>query len=289
MLDGRGPSLLVATKPQRLWIETRMGRGGGTDGSLSKLTRMDARSRRMAARFEIPVLIAALATIPALVLGKGHPAEPWKTVGQVADWIIWWVFVAELVAMLAVVPSRTRWLRDNPIGVAIVVLTLPFLSGAIQSIRALRLLRLLRLVRVAPIARRLFSLEGLRYAALLALLALIGGAEAFASVENVSVGDGGYWALTTMTTVGYGDITPKTTAGKLIACALMLVGIGFFAMITGAIAQRFLSAEVAEVEEAVEEFETTEVFVLKEVREIAERLRTLEAAVQRQVEAQSAP
>jgi len=96
-----------------------------------------------------------------------------------------------------------------------------------------------------------------------------------------------------MTTVGYGDITPKTVTGKVIACALMLIGIGFFAMITGAIAQRFLAEkiaeEIAEVEAAVEEVETTEVFVLKEVREITERLRALEVAVERSVERSSPP
>lgn len=289
-MSRRGSWVGAATRPCRDEINTpgRMA-VGGADGAPSKMSGMDARSRRVAARFEVPVLLAALATIPALLLEQGHPAEPWRMVAQIADWVIWFVFAVELVVLLAVVPSRKRWLRDNPVDVAIVILTLPFLSGAIQSVRVLRLLRLLRLARVAPIARRLFSLEGLRYASLLALLALVSGAEAFASAENVSVGNGVYWALTTMTTVGYGDLTPKTTAGKIVACALMLIGIGFFAMITGAIAQRFLSSEVAQVEVAVEDFQVTEVFVLKEVREIAERLRALEAAVQRQVEARGPP
>lgn len=60
----------------------------------------------------------------------------------------------------------------------------------------------------------------------------------------------------------------------------MLVGIGFFALITGAIAQRFLSAESEEVAQAIEEVESTEAFVLREVRDIAERLRALEIALQ---------
>src|ERR1700730_871750 len=131
---------------------------------------MDSRSQRAAARFEPVILVAAVLTIPAVLLAQGHPAEPWKTVGPVADWAIWSVFALELVIMLAVVPSRRAWLREHPLEVAIVFLTPPFLFAALQSIRVLRVLRLLRLFRFAPMARRMFSVEGVRYAALIALL-----------------------------------------------------------------------------------------------------------------------
>lgn len=245
---------------------------------------MDERSRRLEARFELPVLAAALATIPALLVEQLHPVQPWKTLAEVTDWIIWLVFALEVGAMLAVVPSKRRWLSGNVVGVAIVLLTVPLLSTAFQSIRLLRILRLLRLARVPSLSRRLFSGGGIRFASFMALICLIGGAEAFASAENISVGNGIYWALTTMTTVGYGDISPKTATGKVVAGVLMLVGIGFFAIITGAIAQRFLAAEVTEVEAAVSEVETTETFLLKEIAEITDRLRTLEAAVRRQME-----
>ncbi len=235
----------------------------------------------MAARFEGPVLIAAVLTIPALIVEQGNPGEPWQTVGKVADWVIWVVFALELIAMLAVVPSRRAWLREHPLELAIVVLTPPFVFAVLQSIRVLRVLRLLRLFRFAPLARRMFTIEGARYAALLALLVLITGAEAFASAENISVGDGLYWAIATMTTVGYGDIKPESEVGKVIACVLMLSGIGFFSIITAAFAQRFLSVGVAEVEEAVEAVEETDAFVLSEVREISRRLHALETAVER--------
>jgi voltage-gated potassium channel len=103
---------------------------------------------------------------------------------------------------------------------------------------------LLRLARGFVAIRFLFSPEGLRYAAIItAFLVLIGGAS-FAAVEkdqHLSAWDGFYWAISTVTTVGYGDINPTTDTGRVIAIAVMLTGIGFVAIITGAVAERFLA------------------------------------------------
>ena len=147
---------------------------------------------------------------------------------------------------------------------AIVVLTPPFLPSLVQSARMLRLLRLLRFLRLAPLVRVLFSAEGLRYAAVLTVLTALTGGAAFASVENISVGDGLYWALTTMTTVGYGDVTPKTAEGKAIAIAVMLIGIGFATLLIGAIAERFIRPSSDGVEDAEDD-------VLAHVRDISAR------------------
>ena len=51
-----------------------------------------------------------------------------------------------------------------------------------------------------------------------------------------------YWAITTMTSVGYGDITPLTNLGRIIASSLMIMGIGFIATITAAISSYFISS-----------------------------------------------
>ena len=157
---------------------------------------------------------------------------------------------------------------------AIVLLTCPLLAAVVQSARLLRLLRLLRFLRLAPLVRRLFTSEGVRYAALLTFLTALTGGVAFASVENISAGNGIYWALTTMTTVGYGDYSPKTAEGKAIAISVMLVGIGFATLLVGAITERFIRPEVEEVELAEED-------IIGQVRDISARLRRLERALER--------
>ena len=82
--------------------------------------------------------------------------------------------------------------------------------------------------------------QAVRVAALIAVMTALGGGAAFASAQGqqVSTWDGVWWAATTMTTVGYGDLYPHTDEGRFIAVVIMVVGIGFVAVLTAAIAQR---------------------------------------------------
>lgn len=255
-----------------------------------ELSTMDERSERWQRRFELPVLVAALATIPLLVLEQKHLSSPGGTLVRIANWLVWGAFAAEAVVLLSVASSRRAWLKSHPLDVAIVLFTIPVIPGAVPALRVLRVLRLLRLVRIAPIARRIFSLDGLRYGSFLALLVMLAGGEAFSQVErHVSLGDGIYWAVSSMTTLGYR--LPQTTGGKVVEGVVNVVGVAFFAVITGAIAQRFLATEVAEIEEEMgeveelmeaAELEERQVVrgqheVLDELRDIALRLQAVEA------------
>jgi Ion channel len=121
------------------------------------------------------------------------------------------------------------------------------LAAVVQSVRVLRLLRPLRSLRLAPHHPTPFTPEGLRHAALLTVLTALAGSAAFAAAENYSLGNGIYWATSTMTTVG-GNTTPKSPEGKIISIAVQIVGIGFASLIIGAVAQQFIPPTVNEVE-----------------------------------------
>jgi hypothetical protein len=81
-----------------------------------------------------------------------------------------------------------------------------------------------------------------------------------------------------MTTLG-SDIYPTTTGGEIVSVAILIVGIGFVALLTGAIAQRFLGPEIAEVEAELEaETLSAEAIALRELRACASRSPALEIA-----------
>ncbi len=232
-----------------------------------------------------PVLLAALATVPVLALEESKVAEPWRALAQSLNWLSWLVFVAEAVTMLALVDSRRAWARGHVVELALIVLTPPVLPLGLQSLRAFRLLRLLRLIRVPQVARGLFSTTGLRLAAFLALVTVVAGAAAFEAAERnkqaVSYGDSLWWAIVTMATVGYGDIAPKTDLGRIVGTAVMLVGIGFIALLTGAVAERFLRAEIRDVETEMGDVVQVEEEIRSELLEVRRRLARIEVLVGR--------
>ena len=202
---------------------------------------MNERAERMQRRLEIPLVIAALLTIPAIAIDESHTGPALHAIGAGLNWVIWTAFLAEAVLMLRVVPDRGAWIRSHPLEFAIVVLTPPFLPASLQAARVFRLLRILRLFKGAMLVRRLLSTEGVRDAGVLALVTVLGGGAAFAAVEkaqHLSAWDGVWWAITTVTTVGYEY--PHTTGGRIIAIVVMLVGIGFIAVLTAAAAERFM-------------------------------------------------
>jgi voltage-gated potassium channel len=241
---------------------------------------MSTASERMAKRFQIPTLLAALLVIPVVVIEELNVAEPWRTAGVIANWTIWLVFLAEVVAMLRVVDNQWQWIRRHPLEIAIVVLTPPFLPASLQSARAFRLLRLLRLVVTVRQLKSFFSMDGLRYASVVAIFGIVGGGAFFAAVEStqkLSTWDGVWWAVSTVTTVGYGDIVPKTDAGRLIAIAVMVIGVGYIAMLTAALAQVFLSGLVGKEAKAVErEAHYAEDVVVARLDALAAQLERLE-------------
>ena len=75
-------------------------------------------------------------------------------------------------------------------------------------------------------------------------IAVVGGGIAIRVIDHreySSIWEGMWWSLQTVTTVGYGDVTPKDTAGKIVGAVVMLEGIAFLAILTAAITSTFVT------------------------------------------------
>ena len=106
--------------------------------------------------------------------------------------------------------------------------------------RLTRLLRVLRLVGLTGRLRKILYTNDLIYLLYTSLSLLIIGAITYSMTEHVSLAQSFWWAIATATTVGYGDISPHTFVGKIVALVLMLVGIGVIGMLTSSITTYFV-------------------------------------------------
>jgi voltage-gated potassium channel len=235
---------------------------------------------RVTHSFEWAIVGLALLVVPVILIEESHPSDTMRAVAAVGNWIIWLGFAAELAFVLKVAPRRKAALRAHWLDAVIVVLTAPVVPALLSFLRASRAIRLLRLLRLAALGTRalaalrtLTSRQGFRYVALATVMLVLvtGFAISVADKEEFSSPwVGMWWAITTVTTVGYGDYAPHTAVGRIIASVLMITGIGFLSLLTAAIASRFVSqdseAEHSEVSE-----------VLAVLTRIEERLDRLES------------
>jgi voltage-gated potassium channel len=158
------------------------------------------------------------------------------------------IFFTEWLLGLIIDEDRKAYLK-SPGRIIDLVSTLPF-GDAFQTLRIFRLARLIRLLRVVIRARR-YKGKGEK---LLRALSIVGatvfaGAIALHTVDPAnpqlgSFGDALWWSIVTVSTVGYGDITPMSGQGKLVAVALILFGMGVAGYLAG-----FMASILAEPDE----------------------------------------
>jgi voltage-gated potassium channel len=189
----------------------------------------------------------------AFLVAFSYPAfvDPISTSTQsllnIVQWITWVAFAGDLIYGLTKAPSKKGYLKKHPLEVAAVLL--PFL----------RPLRLMRVISFGGLAIQKVAI-GRQFAITIKVfiasifVAYISAVQITISERDLvgsnikNFGDGLWWAITTVTTVGYGDRYPTTTEGRFLAVLLMFVGISLVGVITASVAAWFVKMSANDAE-----------------------------------------
>jgi voltage-gated potassium channel len=194
---------------------------------------------RYDARMRLPIIVSAI--LPLIVVPE---SGGWVSILiGIASWL---VFLADYVVHARHLDDygRTRLGRFD---LFVVIATAPWFlfpgASAGQFVVLLRLARLARLVMASRGARRLFDRLG-QVALVAGGVVVIGSLVAYhaehpVNPEFATVGDAIWWGIVTITTVGYGDIVPKTATGRWAAVTIMITGIAVLGLLAGSLASFF--------------------------------------------------
>jgi len=233
--------------------------------------------------FELVVLLFALLMLPAVLIQDSSLHSPWGYVADILNAIVWLVFAVELGLTFYHAHDRRAALRSHWHDVLVFVVIFPpwaVLFSALGTgwLRGWRLARLWVIAgRVFRAERLLTSRRNLPYVAALTLLLVTVTGIAVHETDPTRFPNprrGLWFAIVTVTTVGYGDTFPTSPLGRVIASFLMVVGIGFLGLATASIAGHFVNQDANDKHrESTDKQEK----ILAELRRVHERLDQLEA------------
>lgn len=204
------------------------------------------------------VVIFCLALLSAGLLVLELSTELFAPQAQLlytVDFIIAMLFLADFGYELSTATHKRAYLKKNWY---LLLASIPITGGMYQALRSIQLIRLLRVVRLYARIRRMseaterVSKDSSRYIfiALFGAIVIFVGSTGF-FVSEVSVNpqittyfDALWWAVVTATSVGYGDIYPITTAGRLVAMVLMVFGIALLGAVVGLASNYFLREDI---------------------------------------------
>ncbi len=203
--------------------------------------------------FDVALIMCILASVAVVMIITVQSLEPWHGTLFAIEWGFTILFTIEYALRLWSVDSPTKYARSF-FGVIDLIAILPTYISAIipganyllvvRALRVLRIFRILKLIEYVRGARTIMRALRASFAkitvfllAIIILATIIGAmmylVEGQHGTKFESIPKSIYWAIVTLTTVGYGDITPATALGQFLAAVVMIMGYSIIAVPTG--------------------------------------------------------
>ncbi len=248
--------------------------------------------------YNVSIAFLALFSVAIVILDYSSVIDLGMMPWEVIDHIIWAIFTVDYIVRLSISKDKKEFFKKN---IFDLIAILPF-NEVLSIFRVSRVFRIARLARLTRLTKglRLFRAfgflgilkkrldkflhtNGFIYVLYTAGALILASSIAMSYLENKTFGDALWWSIVTTTTVGYGDISPATPAGRIIAVILMLFGIGLIGMLTGTITTYFTKQKapvksegldcsaLMEVAQTLDEKQLTELTAIaKALKDVAE-------------------
>lgn len=213
----------------------------------------------------ILALIAILLAIYDLTRGLNSP------VLDFIDNTIWGIFIIDYLVRFFIDKDKKAFVKNNVFDFLAIM---PF-NSIFRAFRLVKFIHLTKLHHVSKLSKftrlivfihrffnkckEFFNTNGFKYIASITFFIIFFGAVGMYFIEGLAFKDALWWSFVTTTTVGYGDIYPKTGVGRIIACILMLVGVGLIGFLTSTITAFFFNTK-----NKAKDFKTIEIESIKE-------------------------
>lgn len=229
---------------------------------MNKPVALTARERRVEDWFELPMIIVTLLLVFTLAAPLLVPMpDTWQRVFAFLNLAIWCTFYIELFVKFYVAKSKSAALKRNWSLVLIAIAPL-FLS--LRLMRVSRLVRLVRFLRLQKSVERLHKglrelIYNIEYILITIVIFIFCAGFLMWQVEYrfdgsiVSFADSLWWAVITITTIGYGDVIPSSPQGKIVGAIVSLLGTILFMVFVARVTTMFVQdKEISELKRVIQ-------------------------------------
>ena len=241
--------------------------------------------------YDTTIILLALISVILVLLGFAEMIDLDNPPYNIIDLLLWGVFVVDYAWQFFLSKGKWRFIIENIFDLLAIlplnaIFTVFRLGRIFRLARLTKLLKLTRLLRIVGLTGKLekkigklLRTNGLLYIFYLNSFIVLVGSSILSVVEEKSFSESLWWALVTVTTVGYGDIVPTSIFGKWLAVLLMLVGIGTIGMLTSALTNFFVKEnpdEQIKLDELQDELSSQRILLEKQSEKIEELHRMIQ-------------